>query len=218
MGRRWGMAFFGGLLVSVLAFGATAVAAPSANAGSFTTAKVKAAGVSLQYPSSWTVRPFTTKAVNALAKRLRKKSPKLAQALESSEAQQSTRGTKFFAIDLDALAAGRPGSDVQVALIANTQPPKNISDVDVGYSAADFAKIGGMRLGISAVRVENKQAYRIDARVASHLSDGTTRSGLISELLIVVGQSQVVFVNVAAPDDADGAKLIDGILASVRRI
>ena len=186
------------------------VAAPTAvGAVATTTAKVKAADISLEYPSSWYTAPVTKKAIAAQTKLLKKTNPKLAAALAES-------GVDASQFKLRAINPEATGETVGVQLIEGQGSPGSLSD----YKSAvipGFEAVGATVLAAKTLKVSGKTAYRIDVTLPITLPDGSKQVTRLGQLVIPEGDD-TVSINVAAIDDAAGQELVDDILGSVRRL
>jgi hypothetical protein len=195
--------------VVVMAFVA---AAPAVQAASSPTgmraAKVKAARLSLEYPSSWLVLPVTAKSVAAEKKALEKKNPKIAALLDQVDVTQF----KFRAIDLD--SGG--GSNVAVQLVEGQGSPGSLTDFRDAV-VPSFQGTGGSVVDTAAVKVSGKRAYRADMTIPVKGPDGATITARTGVVALPEGDNTAL-VFAAARNDAPGIALINRILASVRRI
>jgi hypothetical protein len=188
--------------------------------GEFTTVKVKSVGISLWYPSNWTVLTLTPKDVLAQRKRLVKTHPESLPAFDA--AVKAVRGTGAFrATDVDAKFAER----VYVGLTGDypSTLKKFTSDVRAtvytshGLPRGELVKASATILSSSTVKVSGRTGYRVDSRLSYNDSDGSPVTELSGELVVLrsTGNAQV---SVTTPDDAAGATLIDNMLRSVHSL
>jgi hypothetical protein len=209
MRRLVGIALVAMVALVATPIGATAATSPSP--GAMTPTKVKAAGISLKYPSSWLLVPLTKKALAAQAKILSKKNPKLAAVLAATDVTDVLH-FKLHAID----PATDGGQNVGVQFVEGLGSPSSLSDfsskIIPRYKAA-----GATILDTKAVKVSGKTAYRIDLTLPVKSPDGSIDVRHLGQLLVPEGDSWASVNAVASNDDA-GIALIDSILTSVRRV
>jgi len=197
------------LVAAVGLVGVPAVAAVAATGSdSTTTAVVKPAGVSLRYPSTWTVAKQTKKSLAAQVKALSKTNPALAAQL----AQTDLTTAKFRAVDPGA-ASGEVSGNVRVQLV-KSPAPRNLAaftrEVTQAYEAD-----GDTVLGTHGVTVSGKTAYRVDLTIPIAGTGATPTVVRVGQLAVPRGSTSTV-VTVGAPNTDAGAALIDTILNSVR--
>jgi hypothetical protein len=172
---------------------------------------MRAAGISLRYPSKWTVLPTTKKRLGGIAKRLAKKNPKLATVLKSQSLEASAQQLQFQAVDLSDPTSF--SSNLGVRSVSGSGPSSLDAFTLVMSAQAD--RIGANLRGTSTTHVKAKRAYRADTAMTVNLPDGTAAPAVESDLFLDRGCAWTV-VTVATRDDAAGAQLIDDILGSVR--
>jgi hypothetical protein len=205
-----------GALVLVLALGANpAAVATSTAAGSTKTAKVKAVGLSLRYPASWTVVPTTRPTPQAL-RRMRKSNPKLAAVFAQDAQDQVSKGTKLTAKDLDAQFRGVFADNLQVVAAPHSGFPGSLDEFQQLADALVQQTHGHLLLVGSGHHVGGKTAYDLTLSLTYTLPDGTSVAARTGELYVPQGDGFVLII-VATTDDTAGQAIIDGILGSVRR-
>lgn len=185
-----------------------------AGATEFKVAKVKSAGISLEYPSNWAVVVLTPKIVRSQRAITLKNNPKLGELFDEAAAGEALKHSKFSAADLEAKLAGRPSSIVGVQGGSGFTLPLNKM---VTQLAATYKKAGATILNTSTVQVSGTRSARIDMQLTANASDGTPVSVRLSQLLAPIG-GRSVLVSVAAEDNNVGATTIDHIMQSVRAI
>jgi hypothetical protein len=204
MRRVVGLVFVATMLL--FATSTVAIAATSPTAEATTTAKVKAAGISVKYPKSWIAVPLTKKGLAAQTKALSKKNPKLAAVVAATDISQF----KLRAIDP---TTGR--ETVGVQFIEGSGSPSSLSDfnsVIPQYKAA-----GATVLDTKVVKISGKTAFRIDMTLPVKLPDGSVAVQRVGQVVVPGGDSAAAVV-AAGPDDDSGVAVINSILASVRRL
>jgi hypothetical protein len=99
----------------------TATAEAPDDTASMATAKIKAAGISLRHPETWTVMPRTRKELVARERRLASSDPELAQLMaDHAQLDLQPDTVKFRVIDLvGALNTGASAGGVRVYVHAN---------------------------------------------------------------------------------------------------
>jgi hypothetical protein len=204
------------VVVTVALFALSALGAGAApDTTAMTTAKVKGAGVSLKYPSAWSVVSLTKQGLAAQRKRWAKKDPKLAAALANLDVST----IKFYAIHV-AGVAGEWG-DVDVATFDSAQ-----WSAMGGLSLAGFREVvsgelktgGATLVDAKLTKVDGKSAYRTDATLPFKNSDGTINERSSGSLWIPGETSGATVIAVASSDDAAGSALINSVLATVHHI
>jgi len=202
-------------LAPVVAVSAALAVGPAVGAATtVTTAVVKPAGVSLQYPSSWTTLPRDPKALAAQQRQLAKRNPNI--ALNAQQQAQFLQAAKFRAVDLKAAAAGRFANNVNVQVDEQGGFPGSLDEF-TNDARAQYEQQGVTVVGLSSVRVSGTTSYRADTRATVTKTNGTVLAARVGQLFIPRNAGSVI-VTVAASDDATGARLIDAVLGSVRRV
>ncbi len=92
---------------------------PAATSLPMTAATVKAAGLALRYPSSWTVLSYTGLS-KAQKKAVAKANPKLSVQAQLGADSANVKNTKFYAQDLVAEQAGQYASGLGVEIVGQT--------------------------------------------------------------------------------------------------
>jgi hypothetical protein len=176
------------LVVSVIA-----LRAPAANPSDATwkTATLKAAGLSLRYPSTWTRR------------KIAKKSPELQREV-------------FYAADLNAALADEVKSTISVQVVPTGGFASSLDQFTSDITPA-LKKMGATAVDASRVRVGGKRSYRADALLPFELPDGSSLSIRVSGLAVPHRGGGIIITVTTSADDA-GTQLIDDVLGSVRRI
>jgi hypothetical protein len=187
----------------------TAASASSSTGFAMKTVKVKAAGISLQYPSTWIALPLSKKRVDAVKKLLAKRNPKLDAAISEIDPTLF----KFYGTDTVRVDGG----------FANVQV---VAQHDVGAIGGlsgfkDQARMGAKLLGATIldtekVEVSNKTAYLAHLEMAIKLPSGAPIVCREGQLFIQRG-NDVTDVSVTAPAGTS-VPVIDRILRSVREI
>lgn len=212
MARR--SVLIGVFLFATSVLGPASAVATSADGGSTRTARVKAAGVALEYPSTWTVFVLTKKAVATQRRELVKSNPRLGKAYLEDAQMEAVDNTKFSAGDFEAKLAGRPAGAVSVVLTSGF--PATLEEF-AGSMRSGFGKLGASVVETSHVRVGGQDGYRMELRWPLTAPDGTAvvlRMGS----LVVPRDGNGVLVIVVVPDGAENASIIADTLASVRLI
>ncbi len=188
------------------------------DSSSMTTAKIKAAGISLRHPETWTVMPRTRKELAAQERRLATKDPELAQLLvDHAQLENQLDTVKFRSIDLvGALSTGASAGNVRVYVHARGGFPSTLDEFVAGYDL--LVRIGARILKTATLSVGGKTAYRVDVVFTPpRASGGTVLPDLrVSRLSFAQGKGDVR-VDVTTRSDA-GPGVADAILGSVRRI
>ncbi len=208
------------VLASALVALAIAALAHSADGASPTapnarTVRVKSASVSLQYPRGWIVFSRTREGIAAQRRRLSRRDPRLAEALDVEAQTALLPSTKFEASDLSSAFASRVSNGVKVEVVEGGFPSslENFTSV----RAPSVKQAGGTVLNASTVKVSGETAYRLDVSLPVPRADGTVVSTLLGQLLVRHGSGRVV-ITAAAADDQAGSTLIDHVLRSVQRL
>ena len=177
-----------------------------------TTARVKAAGISLQYPSHWTLLAFTPKTVLAQRKAIAKQNPKLMEAVDAEAQVQAAKNSKFAAGDIVAKLEGRIGGGVEVQVVRDfgTSPELVAASVIREYERAGIEVVG-----TSDIRIGKVPAIRIDVVMRANGPDGTPYEMRLTQVLAPIAGKSIAITLVAA-DDAAGEAQNDAIVASVR--
>ncbi|MEX2100310.1 MAG: hypothetical protein WEB19_02745, partial [Acidimicrobiia bacterium] len=179
-----------------------------------TTAKIKAAGISLGYPKAWTAAPLTKQALKEMRKNLHRTSPEAADALEGASTEAIAGAAKLFAIDLAASASGEFANNVNVIVVKSADFPGSLDDFTTGV-ASYYQGINAVLETTAAVKIGRKVAYRADASYALQLADGSATSLHIAQLVLANGKSSDV-ITVTTTDDAASDRITDDLFASVR--
>ena len=174
-----------------------------------TSVQVKSAGVSLRYPSTWTVVPVTKRGVAAMLKSASKGHPKLAKLLANLDVSRF----KFFAINLPGAAGAH--RNVNVVLDAAVHGT-TLADVRDGFGPLLKAD-GSTLVDIKKVKVSGKSAFRVDNTFPVKGADGTI-TDWYQGTLVIPGATSGTEVSVTASDDGPGTALINTMLTSVRHI
>jgi hypothetical protein len=194
-------------VVGAVALVALLGASAAADTTPMTTTKVQSAGVSLTYPSGWTVVPVSKKGLDAMRTAAAKNNPKLAALLSSGDPSQF----KFYSID--GTGARGVSSNVNVLVASGAQ---GITVADLRDQLGQVYKAAGATLrDVKAVRVGNRKAFRSDAALPFKSSDGSITAEANGQL-VIPGPTSTAVVTVTSTDDATGVALINDILASVR--
>ena len=196
--------------IAVLAVGASAAATTT----TLSVAVVKPAGVSLKYPSSWTTLARDPKALAAQQRRLARRNPKI--ALNAQQQAEFLQAAKFRAVDLAAATAGRFASNVTVQVDEQGGFPGSLDEF-TNDARAQYEQQGVTIVSLSSVRVGGTTGYRADTRATVTKTDGTMLAARVGQLFTPRNAGSVI-ITVATADDVTGARLIDAILGSVRRV
>jgi hypothetical protein len=188
------------------------IAAPSPTSPTMTAAHVKAAGIMLRYPSSWTALNYTGLST-AQQKAIAKANPKLSVQAQTDAQTQAVKITKFYARDLAAEAAGEYASQVGVQVAGETGFPSNLDDFKQTV-ASGYKQIGGTVASATRRRIGGKTSYEATINFPLRLPNGSTLIAELGQLLLPHGNG-VVVITVAAPGDATGTAVVRAILASV---
>jgi hypothetical protein len=204
----------GGLGASIRPAAADGDSWPVAEASSMRRARVPSVGIELEYPSHWIRMALTVAEAKTTRRRLAKTNPRLAKIIGETDVTESTEGTKFRAIDLEAQLRDGQGGVVAVQVLHSPLPPIEIfRDSYVG----GIEQSGAHVFAVAETTVSHRNALRSDARMTLNDSDGTPVTLRLSQLLIEHGFTTVM-VSVAVPDDEHADATIDAILSSVHRI
>jgi hypothetical protein len=183
------------------------------------TARVEAAGISLQYPADWTVMPRTKKELAAQKKQLARSNPDFAQLLvDRAQLEIQPDTVKFRAVDLaGAFNTGTGAGNVRVYVHAQSRFPRSLDEFVAGFKLATDAT-GGRVVNAEVVAVSGERAYRADiAMPAKTTADGSTTPAFrVHRLLLARGRGDVR-VDVTTADEERSEELVDAILGSVRR-
>ncbi|MET0627094.1 MAG: hypothetical protein ABW033_01395 [Acidimicrobiia bacterium] len=205
------------VVVVVATFGVTLVDPGLATAADdYTRAKVKAAGISLEYPSGWTVYALSKREVAAQQKALTKANPELADAFDAAQQSSFTKNTKFHATDLDSMAERGVGGNLGVTNAGVGILPPTL-DSFTRQISPQFSSVGGTVIGTSTHKVGGRPAYRVDVRLPLTAPDGTNLTIHVTELFVQVG-TLTSMVTLAIDDDAEGAETTDRIMDSVKAL
>jgi hypothetical protein len=191
----------------------SAVGAGAADTTSMTSVKIKAAGVSLQYPNTWTVVPLTKRGWAALKKAASKGNPKLGAVL-GALGNVDVSQFKFYAID----AAGAAGTHSNVNVVLGGGGQANITLAELRDQLGQVYKAGGATLvDAKTAKVSGRRAFRTDVSIPFKHPDGTV--SYVSEgQLFIAGAASTLVITVTASNDASGSALINAVLASVHHI
>ena len=198
------------LVVSTFALSATAANPTDTK---WKTATIKAAGLSLRYPSTWTRYTLTKKALAAEQRKGAKMNPQL--AMTPAEQAQFLKRVVFYAADLVAALAGRLESNINVQKIANGRFPSSLDEFTSGITPG-LKQEGATVLNTSAVRIGGKQSFRVDFLLPVKAADGSSVVSRIGQLLVPYGRGGDVMTVGTTADDI-GAQLINRVLGSVHR-
>ena len=185
------------------------VTAASAGSTSMTTANVKSAGISLKFPSTWTVVTLTKKGLAAAEKAESKTNPQVAAELSKVDLSQF----KFYAIDRVEVAGVYSNVNVGLAGGAHGVTLAFFRD----QQASQYKAEGSTLVDAKAVKVSGKNAFRSDATVPVTNSDGTITDWSQTQLAIP-GATSTTWIEVSSTNDAPGMALIDSVIASVHHI
>jgi hypothetical protein len=198
------------LVTAVVMVSAPSIAtAVSASSPPMTTTKVKGAGISLQYPSTWTVVALTKKRLAAQIRAAAKHNPQLAAQL--SKIDVSTFKFKAFAVPAE------PGKTPSMSVDIGGYGQR-VTLAQVKALTERYAKpVGATVVDAKAVKVSGDTAFRTDIVAPYTTSDGTIIRRLEGQLSLPYAPARPV-VTVGAADNTAGKTLINKILASVRNI
>jgi hypothetical protein len=209
---------------SEVAFASTLTGTGSAETTSMTTVKIKAAGISLRCPSTWTVIPLTKKDLAAQAKVLATKNPELAQLLVAgAQLALQSDALKLRVVNLESRLAGRlADGNVRVYVHTSGGFPSTLDEFKskMTLSLRVAAATGSGQATIlqaSAVNVGGQPGYCVDLRQPQEAHDGTMTTIRTTRMSFARGHGDVS-VDVTTTDDDTGAALIDDILGSVQPI
>ena len=146
------------LATVVFAFVGTATAEAPDDTASMATAKIKAAGISLRLPVTWTVMPRTRKELVARERQLASSDPELAQLMaDHAELDLQPDTVKFRVIDLvGALNTGASAGGVRVYVHANGGFPSTLDEF-VGH----YGLLVGAGAAASSTRGRSVSAGRL---------------------------------------------------------
>jgi len=172
------------------------------------TARIEAAGITVDYPSTWSVQPITADQSDSTHNFTQSLS-NFGELFGGEEPDSDATPTKFL--------AGLRGSG---ALMVNTfqdvgEFPATIAEFDALVKPG-LQQIGTV-LGSSAIQVGNQTAYRVDVTIPFTLPDGTPVA-VRDAILVIPFDDGGTFVHVGAVDDPAGVNLIDDVLATVRTV
>ena len=209
------------LVLVTVAFAGAATAAAAGDTASTGTTEIKAAGISLRYPDTWTVMPRTRKEIAAQEKQLASSNPQLAQMLvDHAQLDIQPDTVKLRLVDLvGALNTGTSAGAIRVWAHTYKHFPSTLADFDAEYRRVADLSGGLLRIiKTTKLRIEGKSAYRVDQLTTPpKASDGAAIPDLrISRLCFARGTGDVC-VDVTTAREA-GWALADEILGSVRRI
>ena len=207
--RRW----IGVVAVGIAFVMSATPATAQTDAGSTKTARVKAAGITFEYPSEWTAYAVTKKDAERQRVLLEKQNPKLAEAFDANAfAGQS----KFYASDLGATFRGEPSSNVSVLAFASGGFPSDLGDFEDGMRS-EYRDLGATVLGFSETTVGKKKAYRADVTLPIKVPGGETIVARLGQLYAPYRGGGSVTTVTSTQDDR-GIAVIDDVLASVRTL
>jgi hypothetical protein len=162
---------------------------------------IRDANISLRYPSSW---KDVTK-----------------QVLAQKGNDVDTRRTRFI--------AGTEATDVTSLVRVHVRPLitpfyEDLNDFRTKYASVYYDLRGDDPAAYDMYsnhsehtqRVGSRTGYRVDATMHIEYEDGTSANMRFAELWIPRSTTSAVFVRVQAPDDADGRKVIDTVMRSIR--
>jgi hypothetical protein len=201
-----------GLLTAlVLVFSAVPGVAASTDTR-FDTAKVEEAGVSFEYPSSWTLMPRTRAALHRQLKVLRRDDPRLAALVEENarlDLQPSTLRARV--LDMRGYLAGQGTGNIRVYVHRENPLPSTLDAYMTRFKLLEDA-LKVTVLNAATHRVDKKRtAYRVDMR---QMVDGTTDSLRITWLTVPFRGGDVS-VHVTLTGDAGAEALIDHVVDGV---
>jgi len=171
------------------------------------TARVDDAGISVDYPSNWSVQPITADHIDSA----RTFGDRLF-GLGGADVDSVAESTKFFAGEF----GGPAGKLLLVFTVRDSGIPATFGEFD-----SELKRLGGIPgltvLGTSAVPVGDTTAYRVDVSLLVNLPDGTG-AAVREGVLVVPVDGGATFIFVAAADDASADTLINDVFVSVRTI
>ena len=170
---------------------------------------MKEAGITLDYPSTWTKVTFSKELMRKSVARMAKKNPNLAKRLDDAAQEALLKGAKFEAMDLEDESV----DNVMVAAVDEDFP----SVSELAEIRAAFANAGFAVLRASSPHFGRREGYRLDLTRTVNGPDGTQISLRVAELLVPNGDDTTV-VAVTTQDDASGEAIIENVMASVRRV
>ncbi len=180
-------------------------------------AKVVKAGISLQFPKTWTAVPLNKSDLAKMVKALATNNPDLASTLQSASSSLST-AVKFYAADLVAGNNGDFSSNVNVIGSKTGGFPSSLaafaSEIQSQYQTlGEQAEV----LDTSAAKVSGGPAYRVSVRVGVNNAAGDQVSARIEQLFVKVGAGSTIVT--VTTDDTDAAQTQSAaILASVKKL
>ena len=204
------------MLIALCVVGAFVLtAAPGAasdapTVGVDTVVKVKAAGISLRYPSSWLAVADSREGAAADAQVLAATDPKLADIYNTAAARVlQDPASALYAADMQGVRLGAFPSAVGVRTIGYGGYPSSLREFKANV-VPGVEKTGATVLRTTAVKLAGKTAYRLDATA---LAGG--RPARLSQLSLARGA--VPCPSVSSPQTTTaGQALIDDVLNSVR--
>jgi hypothetical protein len=200
---HWGVIAF----VFAGVVGAVPVAANATVTGSTRTAKIKAAGISLQYPSTWTAFATTKRGRTDQEKALMQKDRRLGERF-ATEAAASFGWPNLATFHAANLALSDPVREsVSVIVYKHELFPASLKEFDASTRKDEPA---GTVMSTSAVTVGDQIAYRSEIE-----SPAQGKNDLRLGVLLLQRGSDVVSVTAAADSDS-GRSVADHILYSVR--
>jgi hypothetical protein len=203
------------LVIALVATMTLLVISPAASAttpvvSSMTTAKLKAAGISLTYPRAWTALPFTKKRLAETLKLVGKRNPELAATLTGVDVSQF----ELYALDTS-------GTSPVSSNIVVTTPPGDLGGLSLAefkdQVAQSYKTLGATIRDAKLTKVDGKRAFRVDASFSAQNAVGASVVESQGALIIPRGSSNTI-VAVTSADDAAGAALINELLAKVHRL
>ena len=189
-------------LVALATLAAGAGSASTADADSFTTAKVPAAGVSVGYPSSWEEMPVTARYLRAQAKRIEAKKPKAARQLRELAREPFAQEAKLAVFDKN----GDSMQQLIVAVDPGDFMPRSLETFRTEKERLSASE--GFEV-VNAVAMNEPNSYRLDVRRRDDILTSSVFSYQPN------GEGAVV-VSVTARDDDSGHALIERILGTLR--
>ena len=169
-------------MMALVATSSIAAAATSSDSTQMTTARVKAAGISLEYPTSWTAVALTKKGFAAQVKVWSTTNPQIATLV----AKADVSNFKLYSLDVAGVTGMHSNVTVGVA--------PAVQGMTLGafrnQMSQNLAAAGVTLLDAKVVKVSGKTAFRLDATGPVNTSDGTTIDEYVDAELIPVASSR----------------------------
>jgi hypothetical protein len=207
--RRAGAAFV--VLVSALA--ATSVGATGGAVTSFTTTKIKAAGISVRRPTTWNALELTRGDVRAALAALERDMPRVAGAISGSTA--SLPGSwRFYAVQADQALANKPFGTLSVLVRKSTPLPANVEVFTTAIVNPTFGPVQGTADRVERVTIGGESGLLAEGTAHLQFPNGVAGDMRLGLLYLPHGKDTDI-VTVSVVDGPNAQRLLDDIFGAI---